>query len=372
MKAKRVLHFFGSAMNAGGSETFIMNVYRNIDRRKLQFDFAVTSTNKGFYDEEIKNLGGNIIYLPHPKKDGIIKYYINTKKIIEEESYIAVHSHVSLFSGINLIIGKNCGIEKRIAHSHTNSSIKKENLYRKFYNNTMRSLIHYNATIKYACSSEAGRYLYWNDTFIILKNGIDLTKYENLNNKDKKFYKSRIGLSEKDIVLGHIGRFVEVKNHDFLIEVFKKVNIEIKNSKLILVGSGPLEDQIKDKIAKNGLKDKVLFLGVRKDIPQILAAMDMFLLPSLFEGLGIVVIEAQAVGIKSLVCNNIPSSTNMNLNLLRYMELDIYKWKNYIVNNFLTEELGELLPFEKIYNHSNLKEYNIEFVVKKLESDYLN
>ena len=195
----------------GGQETFIMNVYRNIDRSKIQFDFIVHSEKRGYYDDEIESLGGKIYRSPQMSKN-IIKYINFLRKIIKENKYNIIHRHTcSAIASIDLLVAKFCKVEKRIVHSHSNN-IGKKQLIHKFLRRTLTKL----SNKRYACSKKAGEWLYKNKKFTVIQNGIDTTKflYKNeIRNKIKK-----IENSENKIILGHVGRFENEKNHKFIIK----------------------------------------------------------------------------------------------------------------------------------------------------------
>lgn len=310
----RVLHFFNK-MDLGGAETFVMNIYRNINRDLVQFDFAVESEEVGFYDEEIKKLGGRIFILPSPKKN-LLNYVIKVKKILKDENFKVVHSHVHLFSGINLLIAKLCGVNKRIAHSHTYSQYKKRGLLRKLYEGSMKLLIHKTANEYLGCSERALKdlFLQSNIKTNIIYNGIDIKKFlDNDLNKDEA--KMNIGLNENDFIIGHVGAFRAEKNHEFIFDIFEEFLQYNASAKLVLVGDGKLKNKILNILSEKEYKHKVYLLGNRKNIEAIYKAFDIFIFPSLYEGLGMAAIEAQLSGLNCVLSDCVPKDVDITGNV---------------------------------------------------------
>lgn len=327
-KKIKVLHIVGG-MVAGGIETLLMNVYRNIDRKKFHFDFAVQTDEECFYDKEIKELGGRVI--PHPKPGKSISAYIRElKKTIETYGpYDVIHSHVLFFSGISLKIASQLGIPIRIAHSHNTHDSRKDNLLRNFYRKYMRSLIKKHATAMFGCSGEACEYLFgencWKDQRVkFLPNAIDIEPFSDLN-PEKKIVVEELELNKNQTLIGHIGRFTKQKNHLFLINIFEKFLDFKPDSHLLLIGEGDDKEYIKEYVNEKGIASNVHFLGVRDDVPSILSELDLFLLPSLYEGLGIVLVEAQMAGVPSLVSDNVPSEADLGIGLVKSLSLHTNK-----------------------------------------------
>lgn len=320
-KKIRVLHVVGK-MNRGGLETFIMNVYRKIPLDQIQFDFIVTKKGEGDFDKEIKELGGNIYILPTPKAN-FIKYLMEFTKILRKNHYQIIHSHVYYNTGINLFIAKMNGVNIRIAHSHNTKDGKKDCIMRNVYRCLMRKLILKNATHFFACGKEAGEALYgkkMTNKFKVIKNGIDLEKFSNIA-KSKEECRIELGLPVDAYIIGNIARFSTQKNHKKLIEIFNYILKKEKNAYLIMVGSGKLQDDVKRMVYELGIEKRVKFLGIRKDIPEILKALDLFLLPSLYEGLPVVLIEAQASNIRCLVSDSVSVEVKLTNNI-EFIPLD--------------------------------------------------
>jgi glycosyltransferase involved in cell wall biosynthesis len=322
----RVLHIFGR-MNRGGAETFIMNVYRHIDRTKIQFDFAVHSDQPGHYDEEIRSLGGRIFILPRPRLTALPVYKRALAQVLREEGpFATVHSHVHFYSGVPLAVAASAGIPVRIAHSHSTSDGKRSALSRRLYRWYMRSQIWRYATHMLGCSRPACEALYgprcWQDSRVrVVHYGIDPTPFELLP-KDRNLLRDRIGLPRDCLLIGHVGRFEVPKNHRFLVEIFGSLAARLPTARLVLVGDGPLRPQIEQLVSAKGLEKHVLFLGVRADVPEIMGCLDVFLFPSQYEGLGIVLIEAQMAGVPCVVSNVIPDEADLELGLIDRVNLE--------------------------------------------------
>lgn len=337
-KVTKVLHVVGG-MSAGGLEALIMNIYRNIDRSKFQFDFAVQVEEKCFYDDEIIKMGGKIIVHPKPK-NGLEKYKKALGKTLENYGeYDVVHSHVLFFSGIALEVAKKHNVPIRIAHSHNTSDSKKNTFYREIYRAMMRRKIISNATSMIGCSREAceytfGRAQYKKNKAKHFPNAIEINKYKNFEFKGEDL-KSELGIEKDSILIGHIGRFSRQKNHSFLLDIFSKYVENERKAHLVLVGEGSELENIKNKITENNLENCVHLLGIRKDIPNVLNSLDLFLFPSLYEGLGIVIVEAQAAGIPCLISENIPQEADIDIGLvnrLSYEKDDKKKWVHEVIN----------------------------------------
>lgn len=305
-KPIRVLHIL-QRMETGGTQTLLMTLYRNMDRSKIQFDFFVMYPDKYFYDDEIVKLGGRIYYSTVRLDKNIFKYTKELKKIILENNYKIVHVHTYSIGYFALKTAKKCNVPVRIAHSHNNQTVRdKKYIIKKM----LQKIYTMYATDLFACSEEAGRYLFRSKKFNVLNNSIDSQKFiykENLRNKVRK----KLKIKDDEFLVGHIGRLHAQKNHNFLLDIFVEIKNKIKNSKLLLIGDGPLEDEIINKIKKLGIEQNVIMLKNRSDVNELYMAMDVFILPSLFEGLGIVAIEAQAAGTPIIISDGVPDTANI-------------------------------------------------------------
>ncbi len=361
----RVLHVVGG-MNQGGTENFLMNLYRNIDREKVQFDFLVN--REGFFDEEIKKMGGRIYYIPALQKVGQIRYTKNLDDFFQQhKEYKIVHSHINQVSGLILERANKANIPVRIAHSHGSKSPR--NIVKYIYKEYLGRKILNNATILIGCSDKASEWLYkkQKDKSIIINNGIEVDRFKFDIEKRNKIRKE-LKISKNNIVIGHVGRFVQPKNHKFLIEVFKEYSVKNENSKLLLVGEGRLKSKIKKMIDNYNLKEKVIMMDNRNDINDIYQAMDLFIFPSINEGLPLVVIEAQIAGLNVLCSSNISTMVDVtgNVKFLDIKETSKKMWVEEMLKINKDKERKD--ESEKVKR----KGYDIKDVAKELEKIYIN
>ena len=365
MKKIKILQYTG-AMNRAGAETLLMNIYRNINRDKFEFHFISHTKEKCDYDDEIKKLGGKVIYLERPRIKNIKKFSNDIKKIIDEHGpYNAIHTHMQLLNGIVLNEAKKNDIRVRVSHAHLNGDYNKGNIIRKIYVNYSKYLINQNSTHRIACSNESGEYLYNGNEFNLVKNAIDINQFK-FNIKEDHIY-NELNLSKDIKLITHIGRFVEAKNHDFIIEVFDKVVKKDNAYRLLLVGQGELIESIKNKVQEYRLQEYIYFLGLRSDINKILASTDVFLMPSILEGLPVVLVEAQAGGIPCIISDNIPDECDMGLDLIEYLSLNSKheEWANSIIQASKNKSLNKIdfnTRKDKITNNGYDLEKNIEFL----------
>jgi glycosyltransferase involved in cell wall biosynthesis len=301
----RVLHVFG-ALNRGGAETMIMNIYRNINRDKIQFDFMMHCSGNCDYTDEIRSLGGKIYSIPRFTGENYVHYKEAWNNFFEgHPEYKMIHGHVRSTAEIYLKIAKKHKLIT-IAHSHSTSNGAG---FLAIIKNMMQYPVRYRADYLFACSEEAGKWMYGkkavqNSNFKMIRNAIDISKYS-YNQELRKTKRTDLNVSDK-FVIGHVGRFQSPKNHMFLLDLFKEIHCKNSNIVLLLVGDGELRPQIEKKIADLGLENCVILTGVRSDVPELMQAMDVFAFPSLYEGLGIVAIEAQAAGLPCVVSDAVP------------------------------------------------------------------
>ncbi|MGX2961385.1 glycosyltransferase family 1 protein [Peribacillus sp. JNUCC 23] len=317
-KPIKVLHVVG-AMNRAGTETMLMNIYRNIDRNKVYFDFISYSKQDADYDEEIKSLGGRVIKL---SKTQSIKEILNVIK--KYGPYDVVHSHTLFHCGIAAIAAKLAGVKVRISHAHTTLD-RSDSLIRKTYMQSMKTIINTFSTNLLACSNEAGSYLFGQQgmnkpKYSYFPNLIDYSKFLKEPRNEMNKFKAEEGL-ENSVVIGHIGRFMEAKNHWFLLDIMKSMIKKDNRVKLLLVGDGVLRSQIEEEAKKEGIYDNIRFVGVRNDIHTMLHSMDIFVFPSIYEGLGLVLLEAQASGLPCIVSDAIQPEADLKIGLISKLSL---------------------------------------------------
>ncbi|MFZ5829535.1 MAG: glycosyltransferase family 1 protein [Planctomycetota bacterium] len=308
-KRVRVLHVVGG-MNRGGVETWLMHVLRNIDRGRFQLDFLVHTEEPCAYDEEIRALGSRIIPCLHPQRPW--QYARQLRRILREEGpYDVVHSHVHHFTGWVLKVAHAAGVPKRIAHCHNDTSAAdgRSGLVRQVYLRYMERLIRKHATAGLTCSRLAAPSLFGENwerdaRWSVLHCGVDMRLFG--EPVDRAEVRRELGLPADAFVVGHVGRFTPQKNHKFLVHVFSECVKIQPQARLLLIGSGPLRNDVERQVADLGLSQSVVFAGLRSDVPRALkGAIDCFLFPSLHEGLPVSLIEVQCAGVRSVISDSI-------------------------------------------------------------------
>lgn len=312
-----------SSMDTGGAETFLMKQYRALDRSQYQMDFCVNVIQRGYYDDEIEALGGRIFRIPPKSKDFFGSLNALTE-IVKNNGYEAVLvSSVKPGTALELLAAKRGGA-KRLIYRSSNTSVdggKKQRLLHA----TVGRLAHTVPTVKIAPSVEAAEYCFGKGCVEkgkaqLLHNGIDTTVYR-YSQADRERIRREFSLPEDCLVLGHVGRFAKAKNHGFLLEVFANVSERRPDSRLLLIGQGELENEIKARAQALGVIDRVVFTGVRSDIPALLSAADVFVFPSLYEGMPNTVIEAQALSLPCFVSDRVTKDAAIT-ELVQFLPLD--------------------------------------------------
>lgn len=332
---KRILCIV-SAMNAGGAETFLMKLYRKIDKTKYQMDFCVTVNERGVYDDEIESMGGKIFRITK-KSENIKKFKSELYNVIKENEYKYVLRITSSAMGfMDLKVAKSAGAEVLAARSSNSSdggSIKSSIAHilgRILYGRYVDVKI---APSDLAAEYTFGKRAYKNGKVAILNNAVDLDVFH-FDEKGRRNIRNEFNISPHTKVIGHIGRFSAQKNHEFLIDVFKDITLLNPDTILLLVGVGESEKKVKQKVSYMGLSDKVIFAGLRTDIPQILCAMDVFLFPSFYEGMPNTVIEAQATALPCVISDRITKQANI-LGTAKYLPLEssVSVWAKETLNS---------------------------------------
>lgn len=349
-------------MQAGGLESLIMNIYRNIDRNKVQFDFLVHYTEEKHFDKEIESLGGKIHRFSVREDNKLIKYIKSLDVFFKNhKEYKVIHCHMSSLGFLIFLIAKKNGVKVRIAHSHNSSTSKN---IKGFVKRILMLPYKYISTINYACSNESGKYLYNKKEFEVIPNAIELKKYK-FDREVRYEVRKELNL-EADFVIGHVGRFNIQKNHEYLIDMFYEF-IKLKpQSKLLLIGDGELKEEIKEKIEVLGINDKVLMLGVRSDIDRLYQAMDCFCLPSLFEGLPLVSIEAQTSGLPCFITDNITKEAEKT-DLIKRIDLNNSPKTNA---ELICRSISNINR-EEYYDAIKNTNFNITKYSKKLQNKYI-
>lgn len=314
----RVLHIIGK-MDRAGAETMLMNLYRHIDRTQVQFDFITFTTDQGDYDEEILALGGKIF--PIIANNSIERMFKLTNFLKQHSEYQIVHAHMLLNNAFHLLASKKAGIQHRISHSH-NTSNGKSGILAKLYEKLAIYLNRKLSTKKIACGVEAAEYLFKSNKNVwTLKNAIDLQLYNDISLSNKNYWKT-IKNDIQELKIIQVGRLNEVKNHNFSLEIAKRLKEQGIKFTFFIVGQGSLEGLIRKNIQDYGLNENVFLLGVRNDVPNLMAGADVMLMPSLHEGFPVVLVESQAIGLKSIISENISKEVDLGIDLINFNKLD--------------------------------------------------
>ena len=365
-KPIRIVHNIAS-LHFGGSQAFVMNIYRNIDRNKVQFDFIVTPEEKeGFYDE-ITNLGGMIFTCPRFKGANHIQYNKWWDDFFyEHPEYKVIHGHVRSTASIYLKIAKKHGLVT-IAHSHSTSN---GNGISAIVKRIMQLPIRKQADFLFACSDKAGKWLFGEkaitqQNYYMIPNGVDLKRFEFDVNKRNQM-RMTLGIKEDMMILGHIGRLSTPKNHKFLLDVFNQYHKINSNSKLLLVGDGELFESIKQHINQLDISDAVIMTGSKQNTEDYYQIMDIFLFPSLWEGLPVSVVEAQANGLQCIISDVITRDVDLTA-LIQYLPLDEKLWLDAIIEAHKKKRIGltsenrvRLQPFDAITVANKLQEFYLK------------
>ena len=317
MEPIRVLHE-DVILDPGGIETLLMNLYRHIDREQLQFDFMVHRPDKGFYEDEVTSMGGKIYRTPPFNPFKIHSFKSSVCEILEAHpEYKVFHCHAEL-NLWPLKYAHRLGIPTRIAHSHNAKTVV--NL-KYFFFRYEKLFIKKHCTDMFMCSTPAGEWSFGKKAVAdgkvrFIKNGIETERFR-FDEKTRREVREELGVGDKTVI-GHVGRFMQQKNHSFLLEIFSVIHKKNPNTVLALCGEGRLEGEIRKKAAELGIADSVIFLGVRKDTNRIFQAYDIFLFPSLWEGLPLTGIEAQTAGLPVLMSDVITPETIVTDNVTTF------------------------------------------------------
>ncbi len=364
-----------TVMDRGGAEAMIMNYMRNIDRDVIQFDFLTNRDYRAAYEDEIESLGGKVYHMCPMYPGKFRQYKQEVREFLKEHpEYKIIHSNLEERSYFALKEAKKLGVPVRISHSHNRPLGFDLKLIVRYY---FRFMLKFYNTHMFSCGVEAGDWLYGKknrDKVIIMNNAIDAKQYTYDASKSLEM-KTKLGIAGKKVI-GHVGRFFAQKNHSFLIDIFYEIHKKDKDTVLLLVGGGELNDsmknQMKQKVKNLGLSDCVQFLGVREDVQDIMQAFDLFLLPSLFEGLPVTMIEAQASGLPCVISDKVPIQCDITGNVkVVALEDAPEKWADVVLAYL--EEFERKDTFNKICEAGfDIKEnakWLEEFYVKALKGE---
>lgn len=364
MPVIRILQILSDINRDSGTTTLVVNWHKNIDRGKIQFDYLYCSQSKDLnFEEEIKKLGGRVYKLPYPS---LLKPWIFIKALIvffKNHKYKILHSHITQLNFFYFPVAKFYGAKNIIVHSH--STIYSSNPYKSFINRMMfycsKKFINY----KMAISKKAGDFLFGKKSdYIVMHNGID-TNVFSFDEQERDTKRSELQIKDK-FVIGHVGRFAKEKNHLFMIDILKEIGKYNKNAVLILSGNGYLEKHIRHKAEELFLNDKILFTGVTANIQSLYQAMDVFLFPSLNEGFGLALIEAQCAGLPCFISDSIPAESNITNTTVIPLSHAPAKWAEIIVKG--------TLDFKRKNESDAIKErgFHITDIAKQIQNFYLD
>lgn len=368
-KPVRILHVLGTT-NLGGAESRIMDLYRHIDRKKVQFDFLVHTTKEGFFDREIKQLGGNIYYLPSFRVYNFFAY----KKACREffathKEFQVVQGHMTSTAAIYLPIAKQAGVKVTIAHARS-AGVDKG--VKGFVTKFLRKNLYRRCDYMFSCSDLASRAVFGDKQYesgkvVFVPNAVDTKEFlpnEQMRTKIRKEY----GL-EDSLVIGHVGRFHYAKNHEFILDIFAEFSKKNKRAKLFLLGDGPRRKEMETKAKELGIIEKVIFAGNQNPVAPFYQAMDVFLFPSRFEGMPGTVVEAQAAGVPCLVADTITSQVKVTeLVIFLSLKQSAKIW---------ADQLCRMLEKQDLQKHGETKidlsntNYDVNCQVKQYEQFYL-
>ena len=331
----RILQIVSSLSAGNGALSVVLNWHRHIDPAKVQFDYLYFIQTPVTKEAEITRLGGRVYYVPYPSRN-LLGFLCETYRFFKNHWYHTIHSHVTAPNFIFYPLARLFGTKNIVQHAHLNKwgETKRSALRNYLMLHAVWPLINY----KMACSQAAGK-VYFGKDFTVVNNGIDVDKFA--YNPTVRGAKRNELQVENNFVIGHVGRFSAQKNHRFLLEIFEEVLSRKPSAKLMLVGgTGPLEKEIRKRVAEKHLQDHVLFLGMREDIADLCQAFDVFVFPSLYEGLGIVAIEAQAAGLLCVLADTLPP------------EAFVCNYKKLPLGN-AQEWARAILPLEESFNRQN-------------------
>ncbi len=361
MKKVKIVYIVKNLMLNGISNVLI-NYCKYLDSNK--FDITVIAGEPINIENSniLKDLNVKLIKIVPKDKKGIIEYSKNLINIFRKNSFDIIHIHGNSGSiALEIILAKVAGIKNIISHCHNTSTEHPIIHY------IMKPVVNIFSNQKYACSEEAGKWLFYSD-FNVINNGFEVDNF-----KFNKNYREKIREELKlknEILIGHVGLFTEQKNHEFLISVFEKISTQYKNVKLLLVGGGTDFQKIKSKIDKSFSRDKIIIYGETNNVKPLYDAMDIFVFPSKYEGLGIAAVEAQISGLKCVVSDNVPKSIVIDNNKVRFLNLndDINLWIDNIINQNLNDDRNSF--FEK--NKKSIERFSIKKIISNLEKNYIN
>lgn len=362
MNKINVCHFV-SGLKAGGVESMIFNYCSCIDKNKYNFMIVYQHDPSQKNVKEFEKLGFKLYRVPSKAKHPL-KNYLLSKKILKDNKVDVVHCHMTLMNFIPLFAAKKLNINQRICHSH-NSDVRRKNFLIRYTESILKKLCNSLSTCNIACGEDAGKYLFGDNKYTILKNALYLTEFEykeNLRIKIRKKY----NISNNTLVIGNVARFTNQKNHGFIISLAEKLVEDNIDFKIVLVGDGELKKEIIKVVNEKNLNNRIIFTGVVKNVNEYYSAFDLFILPSLWEGMPVVGIEAQTSGLKCLFSKNVDKKINICTENVKMLELETYIWIKSIEEIYMIKDYARKNMTEKLRNAG----FDITKEVEKLEEIY--
>lgn len=345
---KRILHIVGK-MDRAGAETMIMNLYRTMDRSKFQFDFVCFSKDKGDYNDEIKDLGGHVYAIAESNP---VKRMFALKNLLQKHpEYKIVHSHTLFSNAFHLVAAKMAKVPHRIAHAHNTSDLSKNKFISTIYQGISRKIIKKHTTQFIGCGDAAAKFLFQKQKeVLLLPNSIDTNYFAEIGNDQNNYLNNLYQLDEHCLKIIQVGRLQTVKNHFFSIQIAKELKNKGINFKMFFVGQGNLNGAIKNEIELQNLTQEVLLLGVRSDIPQLMAGADVLLMPSLHEGFPVVLVESQSVGIPALIADTISPEVDLGVDLVAFEDLNgsVSAWVEKLIAMKKKEKISKNNRLQKL------------------------
>lgn len=367
----KILHFPGF-LSFGGVGSVVMNLYRNMDRNRIQFDFCVPRNTPGPFDEEINKMGGRVFYVPQMKEVGLVQYSKVILRIIQENGpYDSVHIHSVHMGAVILRVAKYAGIRKCIYHVHNT----KDSALNKFpahflLENVLNCYIRNNADIKLACGRMAGLYVYGKRTpFIVINNAVELSRFKP-DEESRNIVRKQFGICDNHIVVGDIARFVAEKNQSFFLELAKEDIKKDNRCIFMLVGEGPLLDDFKARVTNEGLNNKFILTGPQSRVEDFYNSMDVFCLPSLYEGLPVTMMEAQACGLPCLLSTNVTDEGIVGSSPVE--RLDLNTSTAHWIQTIYSLSSGRQNDRQIIYNAFSMHSYEISVIAREMSNIYMS
>lgn len=313
---QRVLHIVGR-MDRAGAETMVMNLYREIDRSRFQFDFVYFTDDRCDHDDEVEALGGRIVRVGGGNS---ASRFLNLWRVLCKGQWSIVQSHMLFSNGLHLLAAKLAGVPRRIAHSHNTSDANSQSAVGRLYQRLMRWLLFWVPTNYVACGTAAAAYLFPGRSGVqIIPNAIDITRFAEVCGADCRKY---LDVGEETVTILQVGRLMPVKNHTLSVLIAAALHELGADFKMVFVGDGPEYQAIGAQIKKYGLETKVHLLGLREDIPELMSAADVLLMPSFHEGFPVVLVETQAAGLRAVISSTISPEVDLGLGLVEFINLD--------------------------------------------------